>query len=66
MSETEKWWFTFGVDHPQHSMHYVVIEGSWGEARGEMIKRYGHKWSHQYASAEAAGVERYNLHEVTE
>lgn len=65
MELTESWYFTFGVDHPQYSMYYVVIKGSWNEARGEMIKRYGSRWSFQYDSPEAAGVERYGLKELT-
>ncbi len=63
--EPEKWWFTFGVDHPVRSKCYVVLEGCWSDARACMIRFYGNKWSHQYESAEAAGVERYSLRELT-
>lgn len=62
--EKEKWWFTFGVDHPVRSKCYVVIEGCYSDARGSMIRRYSNQWSHQYDSAEAAGVEKYGLREI--
>lgn len=38
---------------------YVVIEGTAAETRRSMFSRFGHQWSHQYGSAEAAGVERW-------
>ena len=59
----QDWYFTFGVGHEQSGC-YVKIHGTWAEARDEMFKRYGARWSMQYDSALAAGVERWNLKEV--
>jgi len=61
----EKWWFTFGsCVNDLHRNCYVVIEGGWGAARIEMMKRYGGAWSHQYESAEEAGVAKFGLREI--
>ncbi len=59
----QKWYFTFGSNHA-HPNGYVVIEGTFKEAREEMIELYGRNWSMQYKSAEVAGVEKYCLYEV--
>ena len=58
-----KWWFTFGSNHV-HPNGYVVIEGSFSEARAEMYKRYDREWLMQYPDAEEAGVKKYGLCEV--
>ena len=60
---TEKpqdWYFTFGCGQ-RHENCYTVIHGTSSDARDEMFRRYGAKWSMMYDSAEAAGVDRYNL-----
>lgn len=57
---SNKWFFTFGFNHA-HPNGYVVIEGSFSEARAEMYRRFGAKWSMQYENAEEAGVEKYCL-----
>lgn len=54
-----KWWFTFG-QAPRVS-NYVIIEGSFSEARVKMMRRFGAKWCGQYPTAEEAGVEKYHL-----
>jgi hypothetical protein len=60
---TRDWYFTFGFGHA-HPMGYSVIHGTFYTARAEMVRRWGQKWSMQYDSAEAAGVQRFGLHEV--
>lgn len=60
---SEYYIFTFGFDH-RYPGGYVKIEGNYGEARAEMVERYGVKWAFQYPSEEKAGVERFNLYEV--
>lgn len=54
-----KWWFTFGQG--SHERNYVVIKGSYGDARHEMAQRFGALWCGQYSTAEDAGVEKYCL-----
>jgi hypothetical protein len=62
--ETEKYYFfTFGSGHA-HPNGFVKLYGTFGSTRGEMVRRYGDKWSAQYDSAAAAGVERWSLCEV--
>lgn len=56
----QDWYFTFGWGQP-HQNCYTVIHGTYEEARVEMHRRYGGKWSSQYASAEEAGVEEFGL-----
>jgi len=60
----KKWWFTFGVDHPQYGKCYTTFEGTYSEAREKMFERFGGKWCFQYESAEDAGVEEWHLKEV--
>jgi hypothetical protein len=64
MNTTEQdWYFTFGCGQP-HENCYTVIHGEHDKARLEMVRRFGWKWCMQYPSAEAAGVEEFNLKEV--
>ena len=58
---TNKWWFTFGQDPQPRVNNYVVVEGSFSEAREKIIRRFGTKWCGQYSTAEEAGVEKYCL-----
>ncbi len=60
----KKFWFTFGFGHEQENGYHVIEANSYAKARHEMIRRFGTKWAFQYDSAEAAGVDRFNLHEV--
>lgn len=63
-AEVERdWFFTFGCGQA-HPNGYVKIRGTFGGARDAMFERFGAKRSMQYESAEAAGVERWNLTEV--
>lgn len=63
--------FTFGSNHvTQDGMslgnYYCVIRSSdEKEARDEMFKCRGDKWAFCYKSKEKAGVQRFNLREVT-
>ena len=59
----QDWYFTFGFGQ-EHQNGYTIIHGTSSEARDEMFRRYDNKWSMQYSSAEAAGVERFNLRKV--
>lgn len=63
VEEPQDWYFTFGGGH-LHADKYYKIHGTLEGARWEMRARFGDKWSCQYASAEAAGVEEYNLAEL--
>ena len=64
----QNWYFTFGFDHYIGSEcvknKFVKIHGTFEGARLHMFERYGRKWSMQYGSAEAAGVETYKLEEI--
>jgi hypothetical protein len=64
MNELKEYIFTFG--HGQlHFGRFVAIKAKdSNEAREEMFRRYGRKWSMQYDSREKAGVERWNLKEL--
>lgn len=60
-AEVEKdWFFTFGSSHA-HPNGYVVFHGTHASAREQMFDVFGSVWAFQYDSAEAAGVERFNL-----
>ena len=54
------WWFTFGYGHEPGIGYYTTREGTFNEAREKMNADYP-RWAFQYASAEEAGVEKYNL-----
>ena len=65
MTKTKtKFYFTFGFGHEHENGYHVIESDCWSNARGEMIRRFGTKWAFQYESAEAAGVEKFHLHEV--
>ena len=61
-----KWYFTWGFGHRFPNGYHVVEADSAGEARKIMVERFGLKWAFQYNSADAAGVERFHLHEINE
>lgn len=60
----KKWYFTFGFGQPHENCYHVIEAENSNEARNKMFERFGKKWSFQYDSAEAAGVERFNLREI--
>lgn len=61
--EEQDWYFTFGCGQ-EHAGCYTVIRGTHDSAKGEMYRRYGGKWSMQYSSAEAAGVNEWGLKKI--
>jgi hypothetical protein len=57
-----KYYFTFGYGQTPGIGYYHIIEAeNEGVARERMHERFGPKWAFCYYSAEAAGVERFNL-----
>jgi hypothetical protein len=70
MSVTKVYTFGFGHKHPvtgeSLANHFAVIEGETGEhCRAEMLNHFGNAWAFQYRNAELAGVERFNLTELS-
>lgn len=61
---SQRWYFTFQQISPWKD-HFMVIEGSYLNARREMFRRFNSHWSMQYGSALKAGVEEFNLTELT-
>lgn len=60
----KKYYFTFGCGQPHENGYHVVTAQDREQARAEMFRRFGEKWSFQYGSAGDAGVDKYRLHEV--
>jgi hypothetical protein len=58
--QPKDWFFTFGTGH-LYPNGYVVFHGTYASAREQMFEIFGPRWAFQYNSAEAAGVERFNL-----
>ncbi len=57
------YYFTFGHGQTPSIGYYNIVHAKdENEAREKMVKHLGNnRWSHSYDSAEAAGVERFNL-----
>jgi len=52
MEEQRMWYyFTFGSGQ-KHCGHYVKRFGTYGEARQQMVDKYGDKWAFQYSEDE--------------
>ena len=62
--QPQSWFFTFGAEIPALEHKYVVIHGTWLEARQKMHALFKHRWCSQYDSAEDAGVDKYHLTEL--
>lgn len=62
MSENE-WLFTFGYGQ-QHPNKFVRIKGSYGDARQEMFRRYGNKWSRQYHASDEDELNSFGITEL--
>lgn len=62
------WIFTFGNGHELNGeslgRRFVRIHGTNPAARRKMIDHFGIRWSHQYATEEAAGVQQFGLTEL--
>jgi len=56
--------FTFGFGQPNQGCFTVIEASTQHEAREEMHRRYGRKWSMMYDSREEAGVEKWGLREI--
>jgi hypothetical protein len=67
-TEPQDWFFTFGSGHTWHGEpvgdFFVRINGTAMAARRRMVAVFGDRWSHQYTSEEAAGVQRFGLTEL--
>ena len=59
-----KFYFTVGFGQPREGGYHVIEAEDSGEARKQMFRNFGDKWSMQYDSAEEAGVEKFNLREI--
>ena len=46
---SEQWYFTFGA-RQEFEGYYVVIPGSFADARVRMVQKYGIAWSGQYTA----------------
>ena len=61
----EKYYFTFCSDDEENCNHYVVFEGTYDEARKQMVDRFGTHWAFQYSEEDFAGqAEEYGLTRV--
>ena len=58
--QPKNWYFTFGCGQ-MYANHYIIFYGTYASAREQMLENFGTKWSMQYESAEAAGIERWGL-----
>jgi len=53
--------FTFGYGQKHEGKYYVINAKTKDECRAKMFELFGQKWSFQYNSEKAAGVEEFNL-----
>lgn len=60
----KKFYFTFGFGQPHENCYHVIEANNETEAREDMCRKFGNKWSFMYDSAEEAGVEKYHLREI--
>jgi hypothetical protein len=67
----QDWFFTFGPAHHMPGLpamglgdRFVRLNGTRASTRAAMVRAFGVKWSGQYPSADAAGVERFGLLEL--
>lgn len=58
-------YFTFGHGQPNFGCYHVIKAENENKAREIMFRRFGKKWSMMYKSAEDAGVEEYNLKQIS-
>ena len=64
-----KWYFTFGFGQPHQNGFHVIESDSFGDAREQMMDKFGTVWAFQYDEKQwiVDGVtqqEKFNLHEV--
>lgn len=66
----QEWFFTFGANHAHPTTGeglgnaYVVIHGTCDSTRAAMFDLFGNRWSQQYMTVEAAGIQRFGLRPV--
>lgn len=66
----QDWYFTFGCGntHPITGEDlmgsYVVINGTYMQAREAMLAAFGNAWCDQYVDAERAGVDEFSLRRI--
>lgn len=62
--KTEQWAFTFGVGHPLRK-RYVIIDGTYEQARKKMVSIFGRKWCGQYSIEQIQDARcRHNYSEI--
>ncbi len=62
--QKELWYFTFGNGSILRN-NFVVVPGTYDEARTKIAERYGNKWAFQYSQKDFEGQpEKYGLTEV--
>lgn len=61
-----KFFITFGFDQGHDNCYVIINAKNEIEAREKMTKAYGRKWGFIYNSADEAGVNKFNLHKLTE
>lgn len=59
------YYFTFGCGQVHAGCYHAIEAEDSSAARDEMFEKFGDKWSMMYDSAEAAGVERFNLRRIS-
>lgn len=65
------WYFTFGSNHLDKNGNslgdkYVIIRGTWGEAREKMVNIRGAKWAFQYNETDfIPQIKKYGLHRIS-
>ncbi|MEU4640870.1 hypothetical protein [Micromonospora sp. NPDC023814] len=59
----ESWIFTFGSGQ-KHDGKYVVIPGTYSEARAEMLRHFGNAWSFQYAAVDRPALDEVGMVEL--
>jgi hypothetical protein len=64
LKKEESYIFTFGSNTPNGN-HFIELTGTYEEALQKMHRLYGARWAFQYDSREAAGVQQFDLKELT-
>ena len=59
-----EFYFTFGCGQVHEGCYHIIFAKNASEAREDMNRKFGPKWSMMYNSAEEAGVEEFNLRRI--
>ena len=65
-SETKEYIFTFGFGQKYQNSFIAIDALNENDARKELFRMFGDVWAFCYTSREKAGVDRYNLTEITD